>query len=67
MSEMREMAARIDWPVTDEQARAGAYLERVGQRFCVDFGTDNVVEKAQAHWRQRRRDQKRKERARKCI
>lgn len=31
------------------------YLEGQGFRFCVDFGTDNAIEKARDHWRRRKR------------
>lgn len=36
------------------QRRAMRYLESVGQRFCVEFGYQNAVEKAREHWRKRR-------------
>ena len=31
------------------------YLESHGLRFCVDFGTENAVETAREHWRNRKR------------
>lgn len=61
---MREDAARMDLALTEEQLRAGAYLERIGLRFCCEFGYGNAVEKARAHWLERRRDQQRKRRQR---
>lgn len=56
----KEMAARLDLSLTTEQLHAAAYLERFGQRFCCEFGYENAVEKARAHWLQRRRDLYRK-------
>ncbi len=41
-----------DTQVTIQQALACHYLERAGQRFCVDFGYDNAIEKARAIKRQ---------------
>ena len=40
--------------LTTKQRLACRYLERVGQRFCVEFGYGNAVEKAREHWRARR-------------
>ncbi len=31
---------------TRPQQRAMRYLESIGQRFCIDFGTDNAEDKA---------------------
>jgi hypothetical protein len=55
-----ETVDRLSLQLTTEQLRAGRYLERVGQRFCVEFGYQNAVEKAREHWLQRRRDLYRK-------
>ena len=30
------------------------YLESIGQRFCVDFGLENAMEKARADWATRK-------------
>lgn len=38
---------RLGITLTDEQRRAFWFLEKNGQRFCVDFGTDNAVAKAE--------------------
>jgi len=50
-----ETCRQLGLTLTPEQWRACRYLERQGQRFCIDFGTENAVEKARAHWRARRR------------
>lgn len=59
-----EVVTYLDLPLSAEQLRACAYLERIGQRFCVEFGYANAIENARAHWRQRRNEQQRKRRAR---
>lgn len=56
----RDVAAMLNLSLTTEQFRAAAYLERLGQRFCCEFGYENAVEKARAHWLERRRDLYRK-------
>jgi hypothetical protein len=48
----RDLAARLDLKVPHWKAHALDYLESVGQRFCVDFGTENALEKAREHWRE---------------
>jgi hypothetical protein len=53
-SDWRRTAALLGLRVPIWKAHALDYLERVGQVFCVDFGTDNAVEKARAHWRNRK-------------
>lgn len=53
----------LDLRLDEAQLRACAYLERLGQRFCVEFGYGNAVEKARNHWRERRNEQQRKRRA----
>ena len=50
-----ETCRQLGLTLTPEQWRACRYLERQGQRFCIDFGYDNAVEKARAHWRARRK------------
>lgn len=50
MTGWRHTVDMIGLEVTDEQAFAMDYLESVGQRFCVDFGVDNAVDKAADHW-----------------
>lgn len=54
MSDWRETARMIQLDVPIWKAHALDYCESVGMRFCVDFGTDNAVEKAREHWRTRR-------------
>jgi hypothetical protein len=39
--------------VSPEQLRAMRYLESNGFRFLVDFGYENAITKAQAHWASR--------------
>ena len=53
--EWRVTAKMIGLTVPRWKSYALDYLESVGQRFCVDFGTDNAVEKARAHWSNRKR------------
>lgn len=50
-----ETARLIGLSVSGWRARAMSYLESEGFAFCVDFGTENAVEKARAHWIQRKR------------
>lgn len=61
---MREMAVSLGLSLTADQFRAGAYLERLGQKFCANFGYENAVDKARTHWLERRRKQQQKRRAR---
>lgn len=60
MSHTVEIAAMLGLELTTDQLRAARYLERLGQTFCVEFGYGNAVEKARAHWLERRRDLHRK-------
>lgn len=48
---VRKLGIRVPW----QKHNAMDYLEARGQRFCVDFGTQNAVEKARQDWRDRRR------------
>lgn len=41
--------------LSPKEWRAVRYLERAGQRVCVDFGYANAIDKAREHWRQRRK------------
>lgn len=41
-----DLLARLGLALTPEQLWAFAYLERRGQRFLIDFGWANAVEKA---------------------
>ncbi len=52
----KDLARILDLLMTEDQFRACAYLEARGLTFCVEFGYDNCVEMARAHWLQRRRD-----------
>ena len=45
---------RFGLTISEAQYRAAAYLEREGKVFLVDFGYENAVAVAQAHWRKRR-------------
>jgi hypothetical protein len=54
----QQVAALLQIPLTTEQSRACAYLERLGQRFCVEFGYANAIENAREHWREKRRQQR---------
>jgi len=54
MESWRELTRKLGIVVPIWKAHALDYLEAAGQRFCVDFGTDNAVEKARAHWTQRK-------------
>ena len=56
---VEETVAFLKLTVTDEQRRAMRYLERRGQRFCLDFGYDNAVEKARADWRKQHQRKRR--------
>lgn len=47
----------LDLKVPPYKYFACLYLESHGLRFCVDFGTENAVEKAREHWRNRRKKQ----------
>lgn len=58
----RKIAHMLALDLSDDVLRASAYLERIGQRFCVEFGHENAVVKAQEHWRGKRREQQRKRR-----
>jgi hypothetical protein len=51
----REWATFLGIEVPHWKAHALDYLEAQGLRFCVDFGTDNAVEKAREHWTARKR------------
>lgn len=50
-----EWCARLEIAIDDDQRRAMRYLERHGLRFLVEFGYQNAVDLARAHWRERRR------------
>lgn len=50
---------RMGLNVSPAVRRAAAYLEGRGQRFLVEFGTDNAIMKAREDWRTRRRKAKR--------
>ena len=50
-----QTANSIGLAVEGSLRRAFDYLESRGFRFCVDFGTENAVEKAREHWRSLRR------------
>jgi hypothetical protein len=58
----RELVRVLGLKVGPNQRRAFAYLERLGQVFCVHFGTDNAIEKAREHWRERQRAYREKRR-----
>lgn len=47
----RQSAALIGLELPSWKAHVFDYLETNGFRFLVDFGTDNAIEKARAHWR----------------
>jgi hypothetical protein len=42
---------RLNLDLTAEQHRACAFLEAQGQRFLVEFGYENAVERARQLWR----------------
>lgn len=48
VTNFRQTLARLSITTTLAQYRAGIFLARHGQRFLVDFGTDNAPEKAQS-------------------
>jgi len=50
----RDMAAKLGLTVPHWKAHALDYLESRGLRFCVDFGTDNALEKARQDWANRK-------------
>jgi hypothetical protein len=54
-NDWRRTARLIGLVVSGWRARAFDYLEAHGQRFCVDFGTDNAIEKARQHWAARKK------------
>lgn len=56
----KETAAMLGLELTVPQLRAAAYLERLGQRFCCEFGYDNCIEKAREHWNALRRSRYRR-------
>ncbi len=56
MTDMESVAEMLRLKLITEQRRSGRYLERLGQRFCVEFGYHNAVEKARAHWNELRRN-----------
>lgn len=58
VTDWRRIAALLSLDVPMWKAHALDYLEAQGFRFCVDFGTDNALEKARAHWQARKRKQK---------
>lgn len=43
---MKEWCEKNDVPLTEDQVAAGEFLESRGQRFLVEFGYENAVEKA---------------------
>lgn len=50
----REIAQSMGLDVPHWRAHALDYLETNGFVFLIDFGTDNAVDKARAHWRARK-------------
>lgn len=54
MTPWRYMARLLGLNVPPWKAHALDYLEANGFRFCVDFGTENAVELARKHWRERK-------------
>lgn len=48
----------LDLTLSEEVVRACRYLERQGQRMCVDFGYGNAIEKARTHWNAKRRQRR---------
>jgi hypothetical protein len=48
-------ARLLNMRISGWTARAFTYLEAHGFRFLVDFGTDNAIAKARAHWTARKR------------
>lgn len=55
MSEWRRIAENLGISVPPWKAHACDYCESIGLRFCVNFGTDNAVDIARAHWTNRRK------------
>lgn len=45
--------------VTRDQKHTARYLENIGLRFCVHFGTENMQAIAKKHWRDRRNARRR--------
>lgn len=43
---MEETCKYLNIEATEDQLIAGSFLESRGLRFCCEFGTDNVIEKA---------------------
>ncbi len=58
IDQWRETARLINLDVPLWKAHLLDYCESAGMRFCVDFGTDNAVEKAREHWMRRGRRRK---------
>lgn len=54
-SDVQRLTALLGVDVPPYKHFAMLYLENHGFRFCVDFGTDNAVEKAREHWTSRKR------------
>jgi hypothetical protein len=50
MAGWRATARSIGLTVEGVLAYAFDYLETNGLRFCVDFGTENAIQKATDHW-----------------
>jgi hypothetical protein len=46
-----EWKHRLRLPTTPDQDIACLFLESEGQRFCVDFGYENAIGKAESHGR----------------
>ena len=46
MESMEHYVKQLNLPATEEQLIAGQFLESRGQRFLIDFGYENAVEKA---------------------
>ena len=51
-----QMCKELRIAVTPDQALSMRYLEKHGQRFAIDFGYGNAIEKARELKRQRRRN-----------
>ncbi len=54
-ADWRYTAKLLGIRVTGWKARAFNYLEANGMTFCGHFGTDNAIEIARKHWRDRRK------------
>lgn len=50
LTDSERIAALIKMDLPYEVIVAARYLERFGLKFCVDYGTDNAVEKANKHF-----------------